>query len=262
MKMAKTTEAHSTTGQEVTASSSDAASSSSPPPYPASEPKVSERPVGDVSQFKGGFIQFELFKHPETSEWRAGPPEWHQCVAKREPWYGLLTLYVHDVSHMMEHGLHFSSKNVDPRGSLIADDGGPEMTPYTKSLGWTHYRRFVLRDLDQENPQWKGFLIIYSRGIKELSHFRVDGLSFRNIRFARAKVGQNLVYNFDCVSPENNYNTIFDDMPMQGWWPWPNPEATKQQNDQNMKAKQKEKPQKRFSISYYQQSSFDFWKTA
>ncbi|QPH19221.1 hypothetical protein C2857_004396 [Epichloe festucae Fl1] len=207
--------------------SSSCSSSSPPPPYTASEPDSQESAYNDISQFQGGYIQFDMLKDTNVSVWRAGTPKRNEYVAGQVPWHAVLTLHVKDVSQMMTGGVHLSSENIDPRGALISNRG-IHLSTYCKSLGWTHYRRYALRHLQDGNPQWKGIMIVRSGSVKELSRFRFDDLSIKNIRMVRAFVRSvNQVYFFDCIDANKNFNALFDDMPMHGWWPWPNPKAEK-----------------------------------
>ncbi|KAG6002019.1 hypothetical protein E4U21_003561 [Claviceps maximensis] len=205
--------------------------------------KTPKRAVDDFSDYQGGIIHFELLKDPAAPSWNKGRPAWNYIVPENVPWNAVMTLHVKDVAHMMKHGIYMSSQNADLRGSLI-DDLAEDS--YRRSLGWRFYRQYVLQDLHQLNPQWKATLHVFSRTFEELTVFRVEDVSFRNIRLAAAKVGDNLVYSFDSVSPEYNFNALFDDLPMKGWWPWPNPEAKTAQDGHRKKHKGKLS----FSFSY------------
>lgn len=243
--MASSSDPSSDSSSDPSSSSSSNPSSSSsfsspPPPYTASEPDGQESAYDDFSQFQGGYIQFEMLKDTNASVWRAGRPKWYDRVAGQVPWYAALTLFVKDVSQIMTGGINLCSENIDPRGALISNQG-KSLTEYHKSLGWTHYRQYAIRDLQDGNPQWKGIVIVWSSSVKELSRFRFDDLSIKNIRMARAMVKRvNCVYFFDCIDTNKNFNAIFDDMPMHGWWPWPNPNDKKGDDTDERQARRSE----------------------
>jgi hypothetical protein len=72
------------------------------------------------------------------------------------------------------------------------------------------------------NPQWWANVAVYARGNKELSEFRLSYLSLGNIRSVSAlNVAGAYVYRFDALEPDENFNAIYDDRTMEGWWPWP-----------------------------------------
>ncbi|KAK2596239.1 hypothetical protein QQS21_006331 [Conoideocrella luteorostrata] len=209
--------------------------SCSPPPYSAFNTSDPHSHWDDLSQFQGGYVSFQMLKDTRAREWKYGFPYDNQWVADTVPWFAILRLFVKDVSQIMSNGLHLSSENIDPSGACLSNEG-IYLTPYRRSIGWTHFRRYTLRDVG-ENPQWKGLLVVLSGGIKELSQFRIDTLSANNVRFAGAyNANQEKVYNFDCINKDNNFNIIFDDMPMQRWWPWPKPKAKQSEKYKAVKA--------------------------
>ncbi|KAK2593612.1 hypothetical protein QQS21_008700 [Conoideocrella luteorostrata] len=201
-------------------------SSSPPPPPPYESSNISDQNIrwDDYSQFKGGAVHFDLLKDARAYEWKSGFPRWYYKAAHTVPWLAIIRLYVKDISQTMTNGLHLSSENINLRDSCVFTDG-IYLGAYRRSIGFTHCRRYALCDVG-ENPQWKGLLLVLSTGFKELSRFRIDDLSAKNVRFADAVNGKNeLVYKFDCINKDNNLNAIFDNIPMQGWWPWRKPKS-------------------------------------
>lgn len=60
-----------------------------------------------------------------------------------------------------------------------------------------------------------------ARELSVLSAFRIEDLE-NNMFVAGAKnERRRVVYFFDARDPESNFNVIYDDMPLEGWWPWP-----------------------------------------
>ena len=35
------------------------------------------------------------------------------------------------------------------------------------------------------------------------------------------------VYRYTATAPDDNFNAIYDSIPMEGWWPWPRSKGTK-----------------------------------
>ncbi|KAH6884125.1 hypothetical protein B0T10DRAFT_493651 [Thelonectria olida] len=92
-------------------------------------------------------------------------------------------------------------------------------------MGWTHARGYQLKDVST-NHQWTAKVGVYARGNKELSQFRLSDLALENIRSATAlNWARQHVYWFDAREPDGNFNAIYDDRVMEGWWPWPRPKG-------------------------------------
>jgi len=84
-------------------------------------------------------------------------------------------------------------------------------------------RRYLLADL-AGGAQWTASLFVFARQTQVLSRFHVSDLSQDMVycAWAENKRGEH-IYLYDASAPEHSYNTIYDDMPMSGWWPWPKP---------------------------------------
>ena len=93
------------------------------------------------------------------------------------------------------------------------------------NIGFDHERVWSLADkLNGETPLWVAHLEARSRSVPTLSGFQLRNLSRENVHRAHAwNADQQLVYHFDNHSLSNSFNCIYDDMRLQGWWPWPRP---------------------------------------
>ncbi|KAK4155233.1 hypothetical protein C8A00DRAFT_31942 [Chaetomidium leptoderma] len=76
---------------------------------------------------------------------------------------------------------------------------------------------------------WSNF---FSHSPVLLSRFRVQNLSRENVYRAYAfNADMHVVYAFEYHRPSYCYNCIYDDMPLQGWWPWPRPRESPSPRD-------------------------------
>ncbi|KAG5985428.1 hypothetical protein E4U55_002349 [Claviceps digitariae] len=231
-------------------SSADPVPPQPPPPYEASQ--TIHHPDHD-SHPNSGIIQFELLPNADAPEWRAGSPQWHHIVAGYVSWHAVLTLSVRDVPLIMRQGLRLSAQNIEQPEPPILEEG-PDLTPYRCSLGWSHYRRYTLRDGGHghgQHPQWEGSILVYANGVRALSRFRLQDMSFQNVRFARGQIGGEFVYQFDRVASEKNYNVVVGAQGrMHGWWPWLNikmeekQEAEEEEEEKEKKTEEKEEKEK------------------
>jgi hypothetical protein len=63
--------------------------------------------------------------------------------------------------------------------------------------------------------------VVYFSREKTISEFRLEKIVIENISWARGwSWADRLVYAYDAFT-DVNYNAIYDDMPLDGWWPWP-----------------------------------------
>jgi hypothetical protein len=95
-------------------------------------------------------------------------------------------------------------------------------------LGLRHRRTWILADKsNNETPRWIARLKAVSLSLKVLPSFQLQNLSRGNLFAARTWNAFHRIYDWDCRwAGEYNYNCIYDDKPLQGWWPWPREEGT------------------------------------
>jgi hypothetical protein len=61
-----------------------------------------------------------------------------------------------------------------------------------------------------------------SPSLELLARFRIQTLSPDLVCSANAwDANLYLTYNYNCRVAGENYNCIYDDEPLEGWWPWP-----------------------------------------
>lgn len=63
---------------------------------------------------------------------------------------------------------------------------------------------------------------VAAREMSDLSGFRIHNMTINNVVSTKAFTkDKEQIYHFDRFCPQKNLNVIYDDMPLQGWWPWP-----------------------------------------
>ncbi|KAK4151146.1 hypothetical protein C8A00DRAFT_17398, partial [Chaetomidium leptoderma] len=163
---------------------------------------------------KWGFIDLRMLPN-------IGTPE---CLAT--PWAAILAIKGRDIPRLMREGFFWSTENVLPEEGYMSRETSPEWT----TLGYSYKRTWILADKsnDEAPPQWVGRLEVISPCLELLPSFRVQNLSRDNVYAAGAcNALDQLIYKYDCRLPaSHNFNCIYDDKPLEGWWPWPSEGGT------------------------------------
>lgn len=168
----------------------------------------------------------------------ASNPEWSTLVMTMLPcpggsefdlaraaWIATLEVRCADLARLMERGFFWGAENVVP-----GDVGGPpaDASAWWAARGFCHARRWALAAETPAVggggvPSWVATLDVISRFAELPPRFPLHALSWRQVRSAGAwEAGSDRkVYQFDYRAPWKNFNLIFDDKPLQGWWPWP-----------------------------------------
>lgn len=146
-------------------------------------------------------------------------PNPHRSGFRGLPWAAGLLVKCRDVPRLMREGFFWSAEDILPEGGYMSHSTPPEWS----HIGFAHERVWSLADRSNgETPLWVARLNVLSPSIAILKGFRPDTLSRENVHKAHAwNAEKRLVYHFEYLSPGDCYNTIYNDMPLQGWWPWP-----------------------------------------
>ncbi|KAI9154795.1 Actin-binding FH2 [Paramyrothecium foliicola] len=181
-----------------------------PPPY---RPEAPQNPLAA-----------ELDRHPfgnDVPTWLLveliGPgPDFD--ALKIEDWTAVLRIVTRDLPSLMKKGLHFDESNFKKEeGCMLPGPGF--MGDVVSGVQGIKSRRYVLSDTG-DDPQWFGQLLVQSPTISTLSRFRVQQLSPKKIYMAVAfNHRDEKVYFWACNSSDNNFNVIYDDLEMDGFWP-------------------------------------------
>jgi hypothetical protein len=137
------------------------------------------------------------------------------------PWAAGLMVKCRDVPRLMREGFFWSAENILPEEGYMSHS----TTPGWSDIGFHHKRVWSLADKSNgDTPLWVAQLEVRSHSVTILSGFQVHNLSRKNVHRANAwNEERYLVYHFGSQSPRDSYNCIYDNMPLQGWWPWPKP---------------------------------------
>lgn len=143
-------------------------------------------------------------------------------------WRAGLYIQTDDLPGLMTQGFVWSETNV------IAEEGivlkGADFHYQTHSLHrasrLTCCRIYRLSSQRGTYVQWTGSLTVAFQTEEELYRFTVSSLSKEQVYFMTAKrttgpSSAQEVYRWAANSPEKAFNALYDDMPMEGWWPWP-----------------------------------------
>ncbi|KAI1826729.1 hypothetical protein F4861DRAFT_43275 [Xylaria intraflava] len=146
-----------------------------------------------------------------------------------QDWEAVLFVKCSDVPRLMREGFHWNDENV------VKEDGYIDKTPrqYHRATARYRgsYRHYFLTDL-QKPPRWVATLQVLASKLEALSRFRLDELSRENTYSASAysQSGPNQpakdIYSYHHQSPASHINAIYDDRPLEGWWPWPRKDST------------------------------------
>ncbi|KAI8713007.1 hypothetical protein NCS52_01243800 [Fusarium sp. LHS14.1] len=128
-------------------------------------------------------------------------------------WTASLDLVTRDVPSMMRDGLFLTQGNVDEKENHVKQT-------HTKGIGNLHNRCYTVT-----SSTWSGHLYVCAATVRPVANFRLHHLSADKVFTASVgNHGGDTVYRYDVRRPENNANYMYDDMPMEGLWPWPRKE--------------------------------------
>lgn len=142
--------------------------------------------------------------------------------AKWKVWMGLRVM---NIPHLMRHGLHWSRADIlAEKGFMTFHGSDPELTSEHKKAGWLHTRTFFLEcheGIDDEGG-WFGRIKVYAKDTATLASFKLADMSLDTMSSCEAlNWDRQIVYAYESTMPGKAFNAIYDDMPLQGWWPWP-----------------------------------------
>jgi hypothetical protein len=197
------------------------------PPEPTDDSKGSDR--ASAQQGHSCTLMSEYFdQYDQGFEFKMAPihPTLNLDIldSPTRYWVAILCVKTRDVPRLMREGFFWSTENVVPEEGYMSSETRREWT----DQGLRHRRTWMLADKsNDEAPRWVGRLDVISLSRRILPGFRLQNLSRGNVYAARAWIAHRQIYNWDCRwADEYNYNCIYDDTPLRGWWPWPREEGT------------------------------------
>ncbi|KAI1401578.1 hypothetical protein F4819DRAFT_508425 [Hypoxylon fuscum] len=152
--------------------------------------------------------------HPSVKFWLQSEPGKDDYS---QPWYGEIHVKCNDVPRLMRKGFHWTTANV------IREEGFLEGIDPKLNLpdSCTITRNWFLRDL-QQPPHWIACIKVHSPNAEVASGIRLDNWTTDMVHAAYAfSLSSKCIYQFHLARPQDAYNAIYDDTPLEGWWPWP-----------------------------------------
>jgi hypothetical protein len=138
-------------------------------------------------------------------------------------WTAVLRVWAKNIPRLMRTGFNWSDANVQHEKGYFKLNHVSWISWDRLYYGIKHMRRFSLKDLSLD-PEWFATLELFAADVDTISDFHVGWLSQRNTAYV--KVGdhkRDLVYLWD-VYTGSRFNTIYPNMPLKVWWPWPKKE--------------------------------------
>ncbi|KAI1075836.1 hypothetical protein F5B20DRAFT_584799 [Whalleya microplaca] len=145
-------------------------------------------------------------------------------VRPGQQWVGQMNIKCRDVPLLMREGFHWTMANVIREEGFMELSrlrGMPDGLPGRPNMGGAVTRNWFLRDLQQPS-RWTACIQVHSPTLGTASTFELENLTLDLIKVVIAwGLSRRLVYYFNKLRPEMNFNTIYDGMPLEGRWPWP-----------------------------------------
>ncbi|KAI8948975.1 hypothetical protein F4801DRAFT_603827 [Xylaria longipes] len=131
----------------------------------------------------------------------------------------LLLIKCFNVPRLMREGLYWDDENVVREEGYLDKDFTNSYRNNGKN--WSGTRHYFLKDL-RKPPLWTATIKVFALSNETLHRFDLNQLSPDNMQYARAtNLSRQNIYYWEYGSPEKCFNAIYDDLPMEGWWPWP-----------------------------------------
>ncbi|KAI2617713.1 hypothetical protein GGS26DRAFT_596263 [Hypomontagnella submonticulosa] len=148
----------------------------------------------------------------------------------QQPWVGLLQVKCDNIPQLMREGFFWSLDNVlweqgflgSPLYSSSWDQFDSDEGRNLREIGLSQRRSYFLRDIQHEPPRWIAHFQMYARSDEILARIRLENLRIENVFSAEAKASaRQRLYKYLRCKPEASMNALYDNMAMEGWWPWP-----------------------------------------
>jgi hypothetical protein len=185
---------------------------------------IPERPPPPYQQVTSSDMWYVWIEF--TSD-RAKIPLPHKKIDASSGWFAELGLWTPDIVGLMRDGLYVTEEDVDISKNHTTEEYCPR---YERKMVFRHYRL--------KGPKWSGYLIVKSVDLHETRNFRIQRLYYDKaiIGYVQDKK-KNLVYIWLHLH-DFKTNSIFDDKPLEGLWPWPRKELAGKEADNEGKRKE------------------------
>lgn len=129
-------------------------------------------------------------------------------------WTAQLDLFTCDLPSLLRNGLFLTCENVKEQENYVKHS-------HMEGVGLWYNRCYTVT-----NSTWSGNLNVCARTVKPIANFRLHHLSPDNVFVATAANHEsNSVYSYGVRYPDYKANFMYDDMPLDGLWPWPKKEG-------------------------------------
>ncbi|KAI1748853.1 hypothetical protein F4782DRAFT_550357 [Xylaria castorea] len=141
-------------------------------------------------------------------------------ISLNQDWVAVLTVKCRDVPRLMREGFFWDSANVIREEGYVDQDFTYAYCRQGRKR-WAGTRHYFLKDL-QQPLRWVATIEIFALNLRTLYQFDLNRLSREKTQSAAAiNESGHHIYNWQCGCPGVWYNVVYDDTPMEGWWPWP-----------------------------------------
>ncbi|CAJ2509181.1 Uu.00g142070.m01.CDS01 [Anthostomella pinea] len=111
------------------------------------------------------------------------------------------------------------------REERFFDDTSSHYRERHRSKGGAPFPRIRHWFLKDAQEKWIAHFQACASNDAILSSIWLDSLSLENVAAASARGPTGMdIYNFQVSDRRNAFNAIYDDMCLEGWWPWPKKE--------------------------------------
>ncbi|KAI4861104.1 hypothetical protein F4820DRAFT_434815 [Hypoxylon rubiginosum] len=191
----------------TTTDQSDTAVQIQPTPGPARSGMVFWDAPGEI------FISFRFKPKPSMDD-------------KHQPWFAQMGIKYGDVPLLMREGFHWTTANVVREDGFVGSIDRRLVNLRKVSPTCTITMFWTLQDL-QRPPRWTAYLQVHAPNYAVISGIRLENWTTDMVTFAEARsLSRDLIYRFDASMPTYHFNSIYDDMPLKGWWPWPKEDSS------------------------------------
>lgn len=150
------------------------------------------------------------------------------CKRAQPTWHARLEVSAGSIPQLMSQGFHMSSANIlqGTQGIIFDRVTRPHLLLHSSS-SWRHERYCWLRS-PTSPPEWTALLLVNTEDMDALAKFKFDWLTPDTTMAVQAwSWDRARVYYYRRDRPSSQwFNTLFDDKPLDGWWPWPKNQET------------------------------------
>ncbi|KAI0533376.1 hypothetical protein GGR58DRAFT_521618 [Xylaria digitata] len=137
-----------------------------------------------------------------------------------QEWTAMMMVKYRDVPRLMREGFYWDCANVIREEGFVDKDLTDARCRQDRKR-WATTRHYFLKDL-QQPQRWVATIKIFALNPGTLYKFDLNRLSRENVQWATAvNQPRKLIYSWQYDFPGVWFNAVYDDTPMEGWWPWP-----------------------------------------